>query len=684
MITVHDRHLKRDITFRIKILLAFTATLLGFLTLMTALAQPAKADLAGMGNTDPNNNFPTYFQDTNGLQLGLCLDGPPDGPPINCLASKIENQAPNDEAFWFAADASLPTSGGKDSQLVLAQEAAYFGGDPPDGQEAAFQRVRVILQVNTPGTYTVTYPYGTKTYKVAQEDIGPGREVFDTLDKGCFPSPPEDTCYDGAGIEFSAAVRGPLGPFLTWDTISDPNPTLRPPVGFIGDAATPHKVIGSPVADATDPSGFQNYFKIEGPNVGGPGVNVVQTDLFTVQGKIHGVTAFPSVKGGIYNTDQNVSFTPSDPAAKVVYTTGDGSQADPAVDPATGEITTGTDASVTPALITDTTTPNTDTTTLKYIAARLDNATGQWVSSPVLSQTYTIDKVVPAAPTELTLAPESDSGVAGDNLTNVTTPKLSGKAEAKSTVKVFDAATSTPTLLGQTIADAAGNWAFTVPNTKALSSQGLHNINATSTDAAANASGKSADLGVTLDTVVPKVAASPGQGVYGPTQKFTLTPNEAARVYFTTDTTIPDASDTEYTAPLSFASNTTLKYIGIDTAGNRSQVATQVYTIDRVSPKVVLSSRTPAPNAVGVAAGTNVTASFNEAVKGVGGTTFTLKRGTTKVAATVTYNATTRKAVLNPNANLAPKTKYTVTLTSGIKDSVGNPLVPLSWSFTTR
>src|SRR5581483_7827876 len=48
-----------------------------------------------------------------------------------------------------------------------------------------------------------------------------------------------------------------------------------------------------------------------------------------------------------------------------------------------------------------------------------------------------IDTVAPDAPTGLTLDPASDSGVPGDDLTNVTTPAITGSAEAGSTVEVF-------------------------------------------------------------------------------------------------------------------------------------------------------------------------------------------------------------------------------------------------------
>src|SRR5262249_58167251 len=63
------------------------------------------------------------------------------------------------------------------------------------------------------------------------------------------------------------------GPYLKWDATAP-----APPAGFIGDGVTPHKITGSPTGN--------NIFRVDGPNVGGPGVNTIQTDLFTVIGKI--------------------------------------------------------------------------------------------------------------------------------------------------------------------------------------------------------------------------------------------------------------------------------------------------------------------------------------------------------------------------------------------------------------
>jgi hypothetical protein len=56
----------------------------------------------------------------------------------------------------------------------------------------------------------------------------------------------------------------------------------------------------------------------------------------------------------------------------------------------------------------------------------------------------------------------------------------------------------------------------------------------------------------------------------------------------------------------------------------------------------------------------------------------------------VVYNASTRRATLNPSGNLAARTRYTATVRGGatdprVKDLAGNPLAGnVTWSFTTR
>ncbi len=101
----------------------------------------------------------------------------------------------------------------------------------------------------------------------------------------------------------------------------------------------------------------------------------------------------------------------------------------------------------------------------------------------------------------------------------------------------------------------------------------------------------------------------------------------------------------------------------------------------------------PLAGAKGVAPGTNVTATFSEAMRKatIKGTTFTLKKKgtTTKVAATVTCaNATCKTAILNPTNPLKGGATYIATVkggATGVKDLAGNALAKTrTWSFTVR
>jgi hypothetical protein len=86
----------------------------------------------------------------------------------------------------------------------------------------------------------------------------------------------------------------------------------------------------------------------------------------------------------------------------------------------------------------------------------------------------------------------------------------------------------------------------------------------------------------------------------------------------------------------------------------------------------------PANKASGVSPAANVTATFSEAMRAATISTANVKikkSGTsTFLAATVTYQVSTRKAVLNPNANLKAGATYIVSVRTGAKDVAGNSL----------
>jgi len=109
-----------------------------------------------------------------------------------------------------------------------------------------------------------------------------------------------------------------------------------------------------------------------------------------------------------------------------------------------------------------------------------------------------------------------------------------------------------------------------------------------------------------------------------------------------------------------------------------------VVGVDTTPPTV--SSTSPAADATGVAVDTMVSVTFSEAMDSSTITTgsFTLRRGTTPVSGSVSYNSGAYTATFTPTANLSYSTTYTATLSTAITDAAGNPLASTySWSFTT-
>lgn len=100
----------------------------------------------------------------------------------------------------------------------------------------------------------------------------------------------------------------------------------------------------------------------------------------------------------------------------------------------------------------------------------------------------------------------------------------------------------------------------------------------------------------------------------------------------------------------------------------------------------VVSLVSPTANSTGVAVSSNITATFSVDLNAttVDATTVKVVTGTTTVAGAVSY--ANKVVTLDPTANLAYNTAYTVTLTTGIKKTDGNAALTTdyTWSFTTQ
>ena len=106
-------------------------------------------------------------------------------------------------------------------------------------------------------------------------------------------------------------------------------------------------------------------------------------------------------------------------------------------------------------------------------------------------------------------------------------------------------------------------------------------------------------------------------------------------------------------------------------------------TTDGIAPSII--GRLPAVNATGVARTGSIAVRFSEGVKGVTGSTVQLRDTVTGlyVPATVSYDATAKRASLRPTASLVAHRKYIAIVRSSIRDLAGNPMTTASWSFTT-
>jgi N-acetylneuraminic acid mutarotase len=107
---------------------------------------------------------------------------------------------------------------------------------------------------------------------------------------------------------------------------------------------------------------------------------------------------------------------------------------------------------------------------------------------------------------------------------------------------------------------------------------------------------------------------------------------------------------------------------------------------DITAPTVTAIS--PSAGLTEVALATNVSATFSESMDATTLTTSTVtltrKDSTTPLAATVRYDSASRKAILDPSADLERGTTYTATVNTGARDAAGNALqASRTWSFST-
>ena len=216
---------------------------------------------------NPDNGFPTWYKDSNNLNVGLCLDlnnpfcalaGA--GVPDETQPVSFPDNFP-DETFYQLANSTIALPNGTTAVLDDNLEGAFANGGPVPGDQIVFGRVRIRITTPSTGHYVITHPYGVDEFDVT--DAGT-RNINFVEDVGI-----------GAPGDFTGATGSRIDPFLRWNTglVTGPDGA-----SYLGDGVTPHAITGSALAT--------NFFRIDGPNIGGTGINTIQTNLFTLQGRV--------------------------------------------------------------------------------------------------------------------------------------------------------------------------------------------------------------------------------------------------------------------------------------------------------------------------------------------------------------------------------------------------------------
>ena len=659
--------------------------------LVPIMAAPANAALAGMGAVDPQTGYPTWYSDgTVKLQFCYmagagCLSEPPDA---TAPASYPDNFP--EEAFWFNAEAS----GGNLGLYEAALEGAHLNGVVTQGEQMGFGRLRFIVDNLQPGkSYTITHPYGVNTFVAEQDPRNAtlGR-IKQTIDSGvCTPTRTAACDWAGVGEAFLGDYQfGSTATFLR---------QVGAAAGTLGDIGTARPVTGAP-------SGV-NSVTVTGPDAGGPGVNTLTVSTFTVQGLIFdGADAAPTTPDLGASSDSGRSSTDNITNVTTPALTGTVpgvGQTEATVEllldganvPSATTTTVGGAYSLAPgtALPSAVHTARVRTANPSYsidpaTGAPVDPAVPQYLVSGTL--TFTVDTEAPPV-TIVSPFPSNPSADTTPTL-NFSSPDASAKFECQ---LLPSNATWDPTCVAPHSYDQQLNDSYTF-NVKANDAAG-------NVGAVASYSWRIGPLDTTAPTLTAQAPAANATGVIA-LNNVTATFSEAVTgasvdTFILTapdGTTVPgvvtyDAAARRATLnPTSTLSSNT-RYVvtltdGItDTSANPFVGATWAFTTaDNVAPTI--TTRTPAAGVTGVSGTGNITATFSESVQGVSGTTFTLADSAgSAVAGTVTYNATTRVATLDPAATLATGATYTATLTGGataIRDTANNPLVTTGWSFT--
>jgi hypothetical protein len=212
--------------------------------------------------------------------------------------------------------------------------------------------------------------------------------------------------------------------------------------------------------------------------------------------------------------------------------------------------------------------------TVSYSVAANGTGSPRTGTLTIAGQTYTVTQANPD-----TTTPKVTAVTAASPTSSLTIPvTITATDNRTGTIKYLVTAASTPPSAG------AAGWTTTNPFSYIVASAGTYSLYGWAKDSAGNVSKQASPVRVVVDKTAPVTTASPVGGTFGVAQNVTLSANESATIYFTTNGNKPTESSSVYSTPIPIASTATLKYFAKDRAGNLESVKSQTYTIDTESP----------------------------------------------------------------------------------------------------
>lgn len=186
------------------------------------------------------------------------------------------------------------------------------------------------------------------------------------------------------------------------------------------------------------------------------------------------------------------------------------------------------------------------------------------------------------------------------------------------------------------------------------------------------------------DNTIPTVTALPSGGIRNSGGLLRLTMDEAGKIYYTLDGTEPTTSSNSYIAPIPIIFTTTVKFMGVDLAGNKTGVYTEVYTVQNPGPIVVATN--PPIDARGVPLSSPVNITFSGNIQaGANYSGIYLKNTVSGAIVAFTKSITGNILTIQQTTTRINNTLYKVYIPAGaIKDTTGNNLAEdYTYTFTT-